>query len=412
MRKLPEGWEWRRLGDSDVCEINPPKSEISQLPPTTEISFIPMSSISEQGTIINSECRIISEVIKGYTYFKNNDVIFAKITPCMENGKTAIAKNLRNGIGFGSTEFHVIRPKKLILADWIHYFIRQDVIRKEAKKSFTGTAGQQRVPASFLNDLKIPLPPLPVQKRIVAILDKADAARRLPDQADKLLDELLRSAFLEMFGDPVRNEKGWELIRLEDVLSNIPGALQSGPFGTHLHSSDFIENGEVLAVGIDNIQESGFTLGKNRRISREKYQELSKFQLYPDDVLVSIMGTVGRVCVFPKFNFQSICTKHVYRINLNKKKILPIILVSNMKYSNNISGQLKRSIKGQIVDAITSKDLLKLKFPLPPFPLQQKFASIVQQTEKLREQFAQSKKEADDLFEALMQKAFTGELVA
>ena len=105
--------------------------------------------------------RQVAEVEKGYTYFQEGDVLFAKITPCMENGKCAIAKRLVNGIGFGSTEFHVIRPKESVTSEWIYYYLRQETTRKKAKRSMTGSAGQKRVPSLFLQDVEIPLPPLP-----------------------------------------------------------------------------------------------------------------------------------------------------------------------------------------------------------------------------------------------------------
>ena len=168
---IPEGWELKKL--EDVCVINPSKSEINHVSDATEITFVPMRYVDdERGIIDKKETRKLSEVKKGYTYFKENDVIFAKITPCMQNGKSAIGMGLTNGIGFGSTEFHVLRPSKTVLSKWVHYFVRNQSFLDEATNYFTGSAGQQRVPTSFLQSHTIPIPPLETQKKIIQILDE------------------------------------------------------------------------------------------------------------------------------------------------------------------------------------------------------------------------------------------------
>lgn len=166
-----KGWEEKEL--KEVCELNPKKSEIKNKANSFIVSFVPMKAVDEylQEIIVLGE-RSLGGVRKGYTYFRDGDVLFAKITPCMENGKIAIAKNLKNGIGFGTTEFHVVRAKDGVLPEWIFYILRQPFFREAAKGKMTGSAGQKRVPVSFLETYKIPLPPLAEQKKIVARLDK------------------------------------------------------------------------------------------------------------------------------------------------------------------------------------------------------------------------------------------------
>lgn len=123
-----------------------------------------------------------SKLKAGYTYFENGDVIFAKITPCMQNGKHAIVRDLIDGFGFGSTEFHVIRPSEEILPEWIHYYLRRKQTLDAAQKTFTGAVGQQRVPSSFLENLDIPVPHIEEQRRIAARLKaqlaEAETARQ------------------------------------------------------------------------------------------------------------------------------------------------------------------------------------------------------------------------------------------
>ena len=209
--ELPEGWRWVRLGD--IAEINPDKKEIKNLNENIDVSFIPMDAINEEkGEITTSEVRKLKQVKKGYTYFKEGDVIFAKITPCMENGKCAVAKNLINHLGFGSTEFHIIRANKNIIPEWVWYYLRQKQIREEATKYFTGSVGQQRVPKEFLNRLEIPSPPFSEQKRIVArieeLFSKIDEIKKLRKESLEQVKALLTSALHEVFSKA--DEKGWE----------------------------------------------------------------------------------------------------------------------------------------------------------------------------------------------------------
>ena len=133
-----------------------------------EVSFVPMESVSDiEGKIITPQIKKLDDIKNGFTRFSEGDIIFAKITPCMENGKCAIAKNLTNSIGIGSTEFHVLSPKNdLVDTEYLWIFLRLKTFRKSAERFFTGSAGQQRVPANFLKEIKIPIPPLLKQKEI------------------------------------------------------------------------------------------------------------------------------------------------------------------------------------------------------------------------------------------------------
>lgn len=129
----------------EVCEINPSKNEVSNLSGKTEVSFVPMEDINiDNEEIALSKRRPICEVFKGYTYFKNEDVLLAKITPCFENGKNGIAKGLLNGIGFGSTEFIILRAKpSKVFPKWIYLNISDDRFREILTPKMTGTAGQK-----------------------------------------------------------------------------------------------------------------------------------------------------------------------------------------------------------------------------------------------------------------------------
>jgi type I restriction enzyme M protein len=154
-----------------ISEINPGKSHIRGFSDDMDVSFIEMASVSNEGVIETIAARKLTEVKQGYTCFANGDVILAKITPCMENGKCGYVEGLTNNVGFGSTEFFVLRPGKNISGKFLYYLINRDTFRKEAEKHMTGSSGHRRVPKTFLESYQIPIPPIKDQTRIVTELD-------------------------------------------------------------------------------------------------------------------------------------------------------------------------------------------------------------------------------------------------
>ncbi len=168
--------------------FNPSKAELSNYADDTIISFVEMASVSNDGFISSAVERPLSDVRKGsYTYFKENDIIIAKITPCMENGKCALATGLSNGIGMGSSEFHVFRCGSEVLPPFLFGYLNRKIIREEAEKRMTGASGHRRVPISFYEQLEIPLPPLTKQQEIVAETEKIETEIKI---AQVKLDEL------------------------------------------------------------------------------------------------------------------------------------------------------------------------------------------------------------------------------
>jgi type I restriction enzyme S subunit len=179
-----------------------------------------MNAVDEvTGTIAELLTRPYGEVRTGYTWFAEGDVLFAKITPCMENGKALIARGLIDGIGFGSTEFHVLRPRQHLLAEWVFYFVRQKSFRNEAAGRFRGSAGQQRVPEDFLRPHPFPVPPPPDQRRIVgkieALFERIREAKRLQAEAIKQASELVEAALADVFAD----ESRWERCDLGNLIA-------------------------------------------------------------------------------------------------------------------------------------------------------------------------------------------------
>jgi len=202
-RTLPKGWSLNRI--ADVCYVNPPRKNMNSKDPNFQTSFIPMSAIDEiTGSITQKISRPFSEVSKGYTYFENGDILFAKITPCMQNGKSAIAENLIEGFGFGSTEFHVLRSKSGVNKEWIYHFIRTQEYRKRAQDHFEGSAGQQRVSTAFIENSLIPLPPTTedqsnianeLERKMAEVEKMRQAALRQKEAAEAIMGAILRDVF-------------------------------------------------------------------------------------------------------------------------------------------------------------------------------------------------------------------------
>ena len=170
------GWGLVPLGST--CNINPKKSLDSRLVSGAVVSFVPMPAVTEHGEIDATAIKEYDEVKTGFTYFAENDVLFAKITPCMENGKGAVAKGLHNGIGFGSTEFHVLRPiSGKTDPYWIYTLTAFSQFRMDAASNMTGSAGQRRVPASFLENYRVSLPPIALQEQFAAFVEQTDKSK-------------------------------------------------------------------------------------------------------------------------------------------------------------------------------------------------------------------------------------------
>ena len=192
-----KGWGLKRLGD--CCTINPKKGEDKRLHQDLIVSFIPMPAVSEKGEIDASETKSYNEVKTGFTYFAEQDVLFAKITPCMENGKGAVAKGLCNGIGFGSTEFHVLRPVEGVSNPyWIYTVTAFEQFRVDAANNMTGSAGQRRVPASFLDAYKVALPPIELQNQFADFVEQTDKSKlEIQKSLEKL--EFLKKALMQKY---------------------------------------------------------------------------------------------------------------------------------------------------------------------------------------------------------------------
>lgn len=212
--------ELSKLGS--VVKINPKRDKLVGVHDNKECTFIPMTSVSDvTGKAKNYLVEKYVKIKKGYTYFKENDVIFAKITPCMENGKSAIVTNLIDGYGFGSTEFHVIRCNENISNRFIYHLVRSRIFRDKASQHMTGAVGQRRVPKSFLEEYELEIPDIKEQKEIVRILDnllddesKIEELTQLEDQIELIKKSILAKAFRGKLGTNCEeDESALELLK-------------------------------------------------------------------------------------------------------------------------------------------------------------------------------------------------------
>jgi len=237
------------------------------MPPELEVSFLPMEKVSKNGELSLDDTRELQRVYEGYTYFRDGDVLVAKITPCFENGKGALCAGLVNGIGFGTTEFHVLRPMDEMDAEFLFCLSKSLPFRSTGTALMTGTAGQKRVPESFVKNFRVAMPPIDQQRAIAAFLDretgKIDALITKKERLMALLEEKrtalishavtkgldptvpMKDSGIEWLGEIPEH---WEVKRLKYVLTfqrghdlpsdsrmdgNIPVVTSAGPSGWH-----------------------------------------------------------------------------------------------------------------------------------------------------------------------------------
>jgi type I restriction enzyme S subunit len=386
---------------SEICLVNPriPASLSSQK--SRDVDFIPMANVSEDGRIIINAPRKLHEVQKGYTYFQNGDVIVAKITPCMENGKAAYIRNLPHEVGFGSTEFHVLRPQVGLDPAYLFHMVWNPFFRREARRNMTGTAGQQRVPASFFERFKIPLPPLPEQRRIADILDKADAIRRKRQEAVTLLSKATSSLFFQLFGDPLFNPKNWNVVPLGDVCDKITDGVHFKP--------KYQESG-IPFISVKDITTGKLHFDDTKYVSEEDHKVHIR-ACHPEfgDVLLTKVGaTYGRPALVDTERPFSLYVS-VALIKPKRRLIDPVFL-KEVLASDELKRQADRSIKGAGVPDLHLVEIRKFRIPLPPLDVQQAFVAKTNAIHSLEATLQEAANEKDYLFNSLVQRAFRGEL--
>lgn len=401
--ELPDIWTVVRI--NEICEVNPSLPDRGEIPADTEVSFVPMAAVDEVfGRITEAEVRRYRDVRRGFTPFVNGDILFAKITPSMENGKAAIASDLVNGIGFGSTEFHVLRPGPLVLPEWIFALIRRPDFLRNAANSFVGSAGQQRVPARFLETFPIPLPPLPEQQRIVEILRAADELRQLRARANRRAEELLPALFDEMFGDTVNNHHGWITKPIGEVLRSRPH------YGSFASPS---ESGPLLDLRVGNIVRGGIDWSDQKFLDLNE-KDIQRFKLVPGDVILArAIGSsehLGKCAIFEGAQDNVVFDSHLMRLQFDEDKMLPEYFHAAFTSPSGRTLLSRYSRQSAIQFNVNTQEIQSIPIPVPPIPLQARFrrlASRVRESEKLS---AASRLNLEKLFHSLLARAFVGKL--
>ncbi|MXX37411.1 MAG: restriction endonuclease subunit S [Gemmatimonadetes bacterium] len=191
--------QWCERSISDLAEVNPRTAKPPFL--DTQVSFVPMANISEGGGLISPPVRPYRDVASGFTAFQDGDVLVSKITPCFENQKGALAQDLSNGYGFGTTELHVLRAKASCSARFLFYVSMSEGFRARGVANMTGSAGQRRVPTGFIQSYRLRVPSLPEQERIANVLSMADRRVKLLQTKLTALREIKRGLMQRLFAD-------------------------------------------------------------------------------------------------------------------------------------------------------------------------------------------------------------------
>jgi type I restriction enzyme S subunit len=461
LSQLPKGWIWTTL--IEVSAINPKFSgeEISE---DTNVSFVPMRSVEElSGRMDLSLTKQLREVKKGYTPFINGDLLFAKITPCMENGKIAIANDLKNGLGFGSTEFHVIRLPDLFNKKFFFYYLIQARVRDDAKRNMKGTAGQLRVPPSFMHQLAIPLPPLPEQHRIVAKVEElfsdleagVEALKKAKAQLKLYRQAVLKAAFagrltaawreahkgkiepaivlLERIREERRRRiKGkhkepfpfttsklpelpdrWLWVPFFEVGEAEKNAIVDGPFGSNLKVSDYVKNGEIPVISITNI-DVGYNKRNIRFITKNKYETIKRSAVNPGDIIMAKIGSsYGKSGIYPEWMPTGIIPANLIKITISRSLIkkYAYYYLKSLFFKDKLDGITKSTAQ----PAFNVTAFKMIPFPFPPYNEQERIVDEIEYrfslADDMEKSVDQSLKQSERLRQSILKQAFVGGLV-
>ena len=355
-----------KLRIGDVAQINPRPSRVPQL--DEKVSFAGMTDLNaERGCITQSALRPYAEVCKGYTPFHAQDILVAKITPCFENCKIGEA-SIPTDVGYGSTEFHVIRPLPARLdRRYLLHFLRQARILKTGERRMTGSAGQRRVPASFLEALEIPLPPLEEQRRVAAILDKASA---LKQQSLKALAQVESLGIARLEQLLIQNQESLTPRRLEELCATgapiTYGILQPGPD---------LDLG-IFYVRPSEIKNSQIDIKRLKKTSFEIAVKYRKSELKEGDILLTIVGTIGETALVPPELEGGNITQSSARVRIDPSLACPAYIYHFFK-SQHALRQISRDRLGVAVERLNLHHVRDIEILCLPMEVQDKFGAEV-----------------------------------
>lgn len=294
---------------------------------------------------------------------------------------------------------------------YLERYLRSSQARGSYASRMQGAVARRRslTKTDFLA-LEIPFPPLDDQIRIAHLLGKVEGLIAQRRQHLQQLDDLLKSVFLAMFGPGSTGYEDWPLVEVRELAAKHKGAMRTGPFGSNLLHSEFAPDGDVAVLGIDNAVQNRFAWGERRFISNEKYQELESYRVFPGDVIVTIMGTIGRSAVIPDDIPVAINTKHLAAITLNREAANPLFLSYAIHSSPFVLRQFESKNRGAIMSGLNLGIIKETKIKRAPIDLQNRFAEIHSRVDHLKSSYQQSLTDLEALYGALSQQAFKGEL--
>ncbi len=395
-------WEAKRIGE--VCTIKPPKAEArTKLADGDEVSFAPMEDLGiGEKYLQQRRTRQLGEVSGSYTYFADGDVLLAKITPCFENGKLGVARGLTNGVGFGSSEYIVLRPASALDAEFLYYYLARPTFLEEGARTMTGAVGHKRVTKEFVESYPIPLPPLADQRRIVAILDEAfEGIATAKTNAEKNLQNAreLFDGYLEtVFADA---GEGWSVSRVGAVADCCLGkmldkAKNKGDPKPYLRNL----NVRWFEFDLTDVQEMRFTSDEHERYS-----------VRWGDVVICEGGYPGRAAIW-EGDEPIFIQKALHRVRFTEAIFGRWFLY--YLYSQEVSGALRQYFTGTGIQHFTGAALSRFKLPLAPravaVALVERFDSLAGEVTRLEAIYRGKLFALDELKKSLLQQAFTGAL--
>ena len=389
--------EWRRMPIHQIADVNPKDGDWG-LADDEFVSFIPMRAVSDETASISEvDPRLFAEVRRGYTPFRENDILFAKITPCMENGKIAIAHSLTNGVGIGSTEFHVLRPGSTILPEYLYYFMRRESFRSAAKQHMRGGAGQQRVPEDFLRNEHVPLPPLSEQRRIVEILDRADRLRRLRAEADSKANRLLLALLVRPLGSPANWGSESRCRPLGEFVDPVSGATPS-------KKTERFWSGEVPWVSPKDMK-MDFLSDSQDHVSQAAVDETNLNVIEQGSTLIVVRGMIlaRDIPVTINQDMKALVPK--------TKEITGAYIWATLHLARQKLQMLVRTA-GHGTRKLDTPDLMQFPIPSPDLDRLKQVTSLVEHHRSTVEQWQKSKRTLDRVFAVISNKGFDGSLTA
>lgn len=339
-------------------------------------------------------------------YLKSGDILVSTANSWNLVGKCSWVSNLPWPATIGGF-ISALRASDTVDPRYLYHWFASGRVQADVRKCARKTTNISNLSLEQCLALQIPLPPLPEQRRIAGILDQADALRRLRRQSLSRLTDLGQAIFHEMFDDGASAD--WPKMSIADVVDHDAGGIRTGPFGSQLLHSEFVDSG-IAVLGIDNAVSNRFRWAKERFITAEKYAKLSRYKVYPGDVLITIMGTCGRCAIVPEDVGEVINTKHLCCISLQKSRCLPAYLHSYFLYHRDSLQYLGVRSKGAIMDGLNGGLIKAMPLTVPPIELQKQFVEKLKLIEANEREFIAADERAWSLFRSLQHRAFRGEL--